>query len=268
MTATARRWASGSSLALTHVTADNMDEEGKTDRGAGPESSSRARAPTRYTPLKRPDLPMSVNEIVEPGLVGCALWRQGGPRRTSPTSPTERTRLRRRRTQTLVAAVSEWRDQTEPNVSRTKPPTGSDGGTARRCPANARCSPRNGPTMLLSAVLHAADQDEMEQELRQLFEAGVAKRSASGTFNPGTARSGRRPSVRNSAATETTPCRHRETRAPCRGADARRRREFARRSGFRRPVVGDASCRRRLGDLRPGFAEATAGEATSRNRKT
>jgi hypothetical protein len=71
------RLPSGSYFAITHVTGDHQDD--KRTEAAG--VIERSKSPDQVTLRSREQiLPMFGDfEIIEPGLVGCALWRPGGP---------------------------------------------------------------------------------------------------------------------------------------------------------------------------------------------
>ncbi|HEX4702854.1 MAG TPA: SAM-dependent methyltransferase [Pseudonocardiaceae bacterium] len=71
------RLASGSFLAVTHVTGDNQDDKLTEATGV----IERSKSPDQITLRSREQImPMFGDfEIIEPGLVGCALWRPGGP---------------------------------------------------------------------------------------------------------------------------------------------------------------------------------------------
>jgi hypothetical protein len=71
------RLAGGSYLAITHVTGDGQSGElskatGAIQRSGSPDQVT-LRSHAQITPM------FGDFEIVEPGLVGCALWRPGGP---------------------------------------------------------------------------------------------------------------------------------------------------------------------------------------------
>lgn len=72
-----QRLAGGSFLAITHITADNQGDE----LSEAAEIVERAKTPDQVTPRSYDQIvPMFGDfQIVEPGLVGCALWRPGGP---------------------------------------------------------------------------------------------------------------------------------------------------------------------------------------------
>jgi hypothetical protein len=69
--------ASGSFLAITHVTDDDQDEK----LTAATDVIERSKSPDQVTLRSRDQIaPMFGDfELVEPGLVGCAMWRPAGP---------------------------------------------------------------------------------------------------------------------------------------------------------------------------------------------
>jgi hypothetical protein len=69
--------AAGSYLAITHVTGDNQGEE----LAEATEAIERSKSPDQVNLRTHAEIRRMFGdfELIEPGLVGCALWRPGGP---------------------------------------------------------------------------------------------------------------------------------------------------------------------------------------------
>jgi hypothetical protein len=72
-----RPLAAGSYLAITHVTGDNQGE----GLGQATEAIERSKSPDQVNLRTHAEICKMFGdfELIEPGLVGCALWRPGGP---------------------------------------------------------------------------------------------------------------------------------------------------------------------------------------------